>query len=158
MNSFFFQDYVEQALVPELRLGDIVVMDNLGSHKASGPAIESAGASLLCLSTHSPDFNPAEPASANWKPRSERQPSAASTGSGLPSARHRHHRSSQMGRASELPQLCRSPPRPRACLPSAAPCHRSPGPPATRPPAARFLYELRRPGRYDHKWVGSVTA
>ncbi|MFC7691067.1 transposase [Paeniroseomonas aquatica] len=110
MNSFFFQDYVEQALVPELRLGDIVVMDNLGSHKASGPAIESAGASLLCLSTHSPDFNPAEPASANWKPRSERQPSAASTGSGLPSARHRHHRSSQMGRASELPQLCRSPP------------------------------------------------
>ncbi len=53
---------MEQALVPELRAGDIVVMDNLSSHK--GPAvqalIEGAGAHLLYLPPYSPDFNPIE--------------------------------------------------------------------------------------------------
>ncbi len=49
INGSLFQDYVEQVLVPELRLGDIVVMDNLGSHKGAGvgAAIKAAGASLL---------------------------------------------------------------------------------------------------------------
>lgn len=49
VNRIIFKAWVEQALVPELRLGDIVVMDNLSSHK--GPAvremIEAAGARLL---------------------------------------------------------------------------------------------------------------
>lgn len=49
-------------LVPELQPGDIVVMDNLGSHKGAGvrPAIEAAGAKLLYLPPYNPDFNPIE--------------------------------------------------------------------------------------------------
>ncbi len=64
-----FRAYVERVLVPELRPGDVVVMDNLGSHK--GPhvraAIEAAGASLLYLPPYSPDFNPIEQAFAKLK-------------------------------------------------------------------------------------------
>ncbi len=49
INGVAFQAYVDQVLVPELRPGDIVVMDNLGSHKGAGvsAAIEAARASLL---------------------------------------------------------------------------------------------------------------
>ena len=58
--------YVEKVLVPELSAGDVVVMDNLSSHK--GPSvralIESAGATLLYLPPYSPDFNPIENAFA----------------------------------------------------------------------------------------------
>jgi transposase len=50
-------------LAPQLRPGDVVVMDNLRPHKASGvrEAIEAAGASLRYLPPYSPDFNPIEP-------------------------------------------------------------------------------------------------
>jgi len=69
INRIAFQAYVEQVLVPELRPGDIVVMDNLSSHK--GPdvrlAIEAAGAQLLYLPPYSPDFNPIENAFAKLK-------------------------------------------------------------------------------------------
>ena len=69
INRDTFQAYVNQVLVPELTPGDIVVMDNLGSHK--GPAvrraIEAAGASLLYLPPYSPDFNPIENAFAKLK-------------------------------------------------------------------------------------------
>jgi transposase len=69
VNRDAFQAYVDQVLVPELRPGDVVVMDNLGSHK--GPAvrhaIEAAGASLLYLPPYSPDFNPIENAFAKLK-------------------------------------------------------------------------------------------
>jgi transposase len=69
INGSLFLDYVEQVLVPELRPGDIVVMDNLGSHKGAGvgAAIEAAGASLLYLPPYSPDFNPIEQAFAKLK-------------------------------------------------------------------------------------------
>ena len=69
INGSLFQDYVEQVLVPELRPGDTVVMDNLGSHKGAGvrAAIEAAGASLLYLPPYSPDFNPIEQAFAKLK-------------------------------------------------------------------------------------------
>jgi transposase len=58
-----FRVYVKQVLVPTLRAGDVVVMDNLQPHKASGirEAIEAAGATLLYLPPYSPDFNPIEP-------------------------------------------------------------------------------------------------
>ncbi|PWC26278.1 transposase, partial [Teichococcus aestuarii] len=58
-----------QVLVPELAPGDIVIMDNLGSHKGAGvrPAIEAAGASLLYLPPYSPEFNPIENAFAKLK-------------------------------------------------------------------------------------------
>jgi len=69
INRIAFQAYVEQVLVPELSPGDIVVMDNLSSHK--GPAvrqvIEAAGARLLYLPPYSPDFNPIENAFAKLK-------------------------------------------------------------------------------------------
>jgi len=64
-----FQAYVDQVLVPYLRSGDIVIMDNFGSHKRPGirAAIEVAGASLLYLPPCSPDFNPIENAFAKLK-------------------------------------------------------------------------------------------
>lgn len=61
--------YVEQALVPTLALGDIVIMDNLGSHKVAGvrQAIEAASAALLYLPPYSPDLNPIEQLFAKLK-------------------------------------------------------------------------------------------
>ena len=69
INRDAFETYVEKVLVPELEPGDIVIMDNLGSHK--GPRtrelIEAAGAHLLFLPPYSPDFNPIEMAFAKLK-------------------------------------------------------------------------------------------
>jgi transposase len=69
INGAAFQTYVDQLLVPELRPGDIVGMDNLGSHKGAGvrAAIEAAKASLLYLPPYSPEFNPIENAFAKLK-------------------------------------------------------------------------------------------
>jgi transposase len=69
INGRAFQAYVDQVLVPELRPGDIVIMDNLGSHKGAGvrAAIEAAGARLLYLPPYSPDFNPIENAFSKLK-------------------------------------------------------------------------------------------
>lgn len=62
MNGTIFRTYVERCLVPELKRGDIVVMDNLAAHKVAGirDAIQAAGASLLYLPPYSPDLNPIE--------------------------------------------------------------------------------------------------
>ena len=62
INGCLFQAWVEQFLVPTLRFGDVVVLDNLGSHKGSAVrrAIRSAGAHLLFLPPYSPDLNPIE--------------------------------------------------------------------------------------------------
>jgi len=62
MDGPSFRAYVEQFVVPILRQGDIVVMDNLPSHKVAGirEAIEAAGAELRYLPSYSPDFNPIE--------------------------------------------------------------------------------------------------
>jgi transposase len=64
-----FLAYVRQVLVPTLRAGDVVIMDNLGSHKnaAVREAIEAAGAELRFLPPYSPDFNPIENAFAKLK-------------------------------------------------------------------------------------------
>ncbi len=87
INRDAFQTYVERVLVPELTPGDIVVMDNLGSHK--GPAvrrvIEAAGARLLFLPPYSPDFNPIEMASPSSRRCCARRPSAPSRDCGPPS-------------------------------------------------------------------------
>ena len=58
-----FAGYVRQSLVPELRPGDIVVMDNLPAHKgaAVAEAVEGAGCRLVYLPPYSPDLNPIEP-------------------------------------------------------------------------------------------------
>ena len=69
INGTAFLAYVEQVLVPTLAPGDVVVMDNLGSHKVAGvrKAIEAAGATLLYLPAYSPDLNPIEQAFAKLK-------------------------------------------------------------------------------------------
>lgn len=62
MDGEAFLAYLDQVLVPSLKSGDIVVMDNLPVHKVEGvrEAIEAAGASLELLPKYSPDFNPIE--------------------------------------------------------------------------------------------------
>jgi transposase len=64
-----FLAYVEQFLVPTLRPGDIVIIDNLGSHKGKAvrQAIRAAGAKLLFLPAYSPDLNPIEQVFAKLK-------------------------------------------------------------------------------------------
>ena len=69
LNRDVFEAFLKQVLVPELRAGDLVVMDNLSSHK--GPRmrqlIESVGATLVYLPPYSPDLNPIELAFAKLK-------------------------------------------------------------------------------------------
>jgi transposase len=69
INGECFRAYVEQQLVPVLKTGDIVIMDNLGSHKAAvlGRIIRAAGARLWFLPPYSPDLNPIEQAFAKIK-------------------------------------------------------------------------------------------
>jgi transposase len=69
MNAERFRVYVEQVLVPTLKPGDLVVMDNLGSHKGSAVrrAIRRAGAKLFLLPKYSPDLNPIEQVFAKLK-------------------------------------------------------------------------------------------
>jgi transposase len=69
MTAVAFQAYVEQVLVPTLRPGDIVVMDNLPAHGRVSirKAIEEAEAQLAYLPPYSPDLNPIEQAFAKLK-------------------------------------------------------------------------------------------
>jgi transposase len=69
MNGDMFVAYVEQVLVPELRVGDVVVMDNLSSHKRAQvrELIEAAGCALVYLPAYSPDLNPIENAFSKLK-------------------------------------------------------------------------------------------
>lgn len=62
VNGDVFAAFVEQVLVPELRVGDIVILDNLSSHKSRAvrALIEAAGARLVFLPPYSPDLNPIE--------------------------------------------------------------------------------------------------
>jgi transposase len=69
INGHAFRAWVEQMLAPQLRPGDIVVLDNLGSHKVTGiaEAIRAAGAQLRYLPPYSPDYNPIEQVFAKLK-------------------------------------------------------------------------------------------
>ena len=69
INGEWFDAYVEQVLVPALKPGDIVILDNLSSHKrpTAKMLIEKAGAKLVFLPPYSPDFNPIEKAFAKLK-------------------------------------------------------------------------------------------
>ena len=66
-----FEAWLERYLLPSLEEGDIVVLDNLSSHKVAGvrQAIEARDASLLYLPPYSPDLNPIEQAFAKLKSR-----------------------------------------------------------------------------------------
>ena len=69
MNGPSFLAYVEQILAPTLQRGDIVIMDNVQTHKVDGvrQAVEAVGARLLYLPAYSPDLNPIEQAFAKLK-------------------------------------------------------------------------------------------
>jgi transposase len=69
MNGDVFRAYVDQILAPTLAPGDIVIMDNLASHKLAGvrQVIEARGARLLYLPPYSPDLNPIEQSFAKLK-------------------------------------------------------------------------------------------
>ncbi len=69
MHGAAFVAYVEQVLVPTLKPGDIVIMDNLPAHRPAAvrQAIEKAGATLRFLPPYSPDFNPIEMAFSKLK-------------------------------------------------------------------------------------------
>jgi transposase len=69
INGDWFEAYVAKVLVPELRPGDVVIMDNLSSHKRASvrDLIEEAGATLRFLPPYSPDFNPIDKAFSKLK-------------------------------------------------------------------------------------------
>lgn len=69
MNGEIFRYYAEHVLAPTLKTGDIVILDNLGSHKGQAirQAIRAAGARLLFLPPYSPDLNPIEQTFAKFK-------------------------------------------------------------------------------------------
>lgn len=69
MNGIIFRTYVEHVLAPTLTPGDMVILDNLGSHKGieARHLIEARGAHLLFLPPYSPDFNPIEMAFSKLK-------------------------------------------------------------------------------------------
>jgi transposase len=69
INGSIFRVYIEQFLVPTLRAGDIVILDNLGSHRSAAvrSAIVKAGAKLAFLPPYSPDLNPIEQVFAKVK-------------------------------------------------------------------------------------------
>lgn len=69
MDGVAFLAYIRQVLVPGLKPGDIVIMDNLPAHKVKGvrEAIEGAGAHLIYLPPYSPDLNPIENAFSKLK-------------------------------------------------------------------------------------------
>lgn len=69
VNGDVFQAFVEQVLVPKLRAGDLVIMDNLSSHKGAcvKQLIEAVGARVLYLPPYSPDLNPIEMAFSKLK-------------------------------------------------------------------------------------------
>jgi transposase len=75
MDGNCFLAHVEQVLAPTLQPGDIVVMDNLASHKVAGikQAIEAKGATLRYLPPYSPDFNPIEQAISKLKSHLRRE-------------------------------------------------------------------------------------
>ena len=94
INGECFRAYVEQQLLPILEPGDIVVMDNLGSHKSAAVRrmVRAAGARLWYLPPYSPDLNPIEQAFAkikHWMRQAQsaqsRTPGATSAGSPTPS-------------------------------------------------------------------------
>ena len=84
INGESFLAYVEQVLAPTLKPGDIVVMDNLGSHKSAAinKAIRATGARRFFLPQYSPDLNPIEQVFAKFKNCCEKPRSAPPMASG----------------------------------------------------------------------------
>jgi transposase len=94
INRDAFVAYVRQVLVPELLPDDIVIMDNLSSHKAPAArdAIEAASARLLFLPPYSPDFNPIEQAFSKLKAHLRKAAERTIHGPSAASSTSTHHR------------------------------------------------------------------
>jgi len=97
INGDWFEAYVRRVLAPTLRPGDVVVMDNLSSHKRASvrALIEARGARLAFLPPYSPDFNPIEMAFAKLKALLRKAAERTVDASGPPSAASStssHHR------------------------------------------------------------------
>jgi transposase len=91
LNGALFKTYIAQFLAPTLNRGDIVIMDNLSSHKVSGvaEAIAAVGAKVCYLPPYSPDFNPIE---LMWSKLTKTQsPKQRSTGSSVSKSLGQHH-------------------------------------------------------------------
>lgn len=86
LNGELFRHYVEQHLAPELHPGDLVVMDNLASHKVAGvrEALRNVGADVLYLPPYSPDLNPIEQAYTKLKTLIRKASNARWKGCGRP--------------------------------------------------------------------------
>jgi transposase len=89
MNRHIFETYVETQLAPTLSRGDVVIMDNLPTHKSpkAERLIRAKGAWILFLPPYSPDLNPIEMAFAKLKLTCVRGPYTPSTPSGAPSVK-----------------------------------------------------------------------
>jgi transposase len=113
INRNAFETYVEKILAPELKPGDIVVMDNLSSHKgpAIGAMIAAAGANLLNLPPYSPDFNPIEKAFSKLKSHLRKAAERPSAASGTPSAASSTSSRPKNAQTSSLPQDMMQPER-----------------------------------------------
>jgi transposase len=108
INGTSFRAYVEQFLVPTLSAGDIVVMDNLGSHKSQAVhhLIRSAGAKLFFLPRYSPDLNPIGQVFAKLKTLLRKNRSAPPRPPGAPSARLSITSNPRNAPTSSLRRLC----------------------------------------------------
>ena len=86
INGERFRAYVEQFLVPTLKPGDAVILDNLGSHKGKGvrKAIRAVGARLVFLPKYSPDLNPIEQVFAKFEDSACERPKPGSYGGRSP--------------------------------------------------------------------------
>ena len=89
INGERFHAYVEQFLVPTLKPGDIVILDNLGSHKGKAvrKAIRDVGARLMFLPKYSPDLNPIDRSSPSSRPCCERSGREVTKPSPTPAAK-----------------------------------------------------------------------
>ena len=114
MNRDIFETYVDTQLAPVLRPGDVVILDNLSSHKSerAAHAIQARGAWMLFLPPYSPDLNPSRWPSRNSRHTSEPLQQEQSTTSGKQSAASAHSSHHKNAQITSPPQAMDSTDRP----------------------------------------------
>jgi len=108
INGESFAAYVEQVLVPTLKEGDIVVLDNLGSHRGAGvrSMIRAAGARVFFLPPYSPDLNPIEQVSPSSNTECGTPQSGPSKTLGAASARSSKRSRQTSAQTTSKTQVC----------------------------------------------------
>ncbi len=112
INGESFRTYVDQVLVPTLKPGDVVILDNLGSHKGKAVrrAIRATGARLLFLPPYSPDLNPIDPSAGSGGLRQTETSHPKGQGANRRRYLETHRliaRNLQIQRMQKLPRQCR---------------------------------------------------